>query len=71
MTAKRKRKTELPVVAILVVIGINAYALNKLVMIARSWKTNLLPGSVSTELMQLAIILGINCVALIYLLCRK
>ncbi len=54
--------------AICAVIAINAYALHELTAITRSWKISMLPGNASAQLQNLAIILGINCVAIVYLL---
>jgi hypothetical protein len=54
--------------AICAIVAVNSYALHELMALAQSWKTSLLPGSVATQLTHLAIILGINCIAIVYLL---
>ncbi|MFU8780716.1 MAG: hypothetical protein ACNA71_06790 [Kiritimatiellia bacterium] len=74
MKAKKKTKKAFPSIAFLAIcaiLAVNAYALHELVVIARSWKMNLLSGSVSEQLTHLAIILGINCAALVYLLIER
>jgi len=71
MTARRRHRKQIPLLVVLVIfaiVAVNGYALHELAMVSRTWKVNLLPGSVSTQLMHLAIILGLNCTALIYLL---
>ena len=71
MKTKRNSKKALQPIVFLAIgslIAVNAYALHALLMIAGSWKMSLLPGSVSTRLWHLAIILGINCLTLTYLL---
>jgi hypothetical protein len=72
MTENMAKSLKLPpFIAFLVIFGIlalNGYALYELAIVTQSWKIHFLPARVSTQLIQLAIILGVNCVALIYLL---
>lgn len=69
--ARRKRGSGLLLPAIVTVIIINGYAYSQLVKIARSWKVSLLPGSVSSQLSQLALILAINSIIIAYLLLSR
>ena len=69
--ARRRRGLGLMLPAILAVIVINGYAYSQLLRIAKSWRGTLLPGAVSLQLSQLALILAINCFVIIYLLITR
>ncbi len=71
MTARKRHRKQFPllvVLAIFAIVAVNGYALHELAVVSRTWKVNFLPGSISTQLMHLVIILGLNSTALIYLL---
>lgn len=57
--------------AILAIVAINGFAYTRLMEISQSWKISLLPGSVSDQLIQLAIILAVNCAVIFYLLVTR
>ncbi len=65
---QKRRMAAAPLLAICGIVALNGYALHELTVMARSWKMTLLPGSVSIQLYQLAIILGVNCIVIVYLL---
>ena len=56
------------ILAIAAIVIINTYALHELTLVARSWKMAMLPKGTNLQFYQLAIILGINSVVIVYLL---
>lgn len=71
---KNKRNNKMPPAilhGIFAVVAMNAFAFHKLTEVANSWKGSILPGSISVQLIQLACILGLNCIVIIYLLIKS
>lgn len=68
-TARQKKRLRLFILLVIfTVILINCYAFHELIQVAGSIKVSILPGSVYNQLMQLAVILAVNSLVIIYLL---
>ena len=74
MGRKKMRGWTTRIFTLLVILGLialNSYAYLELGRLTNRWVLSLVPGSISTQIAQLALILAINNVVIVYLLLTR